>query len=85
MENTGLLLEELIGKNVLVKTAGGIGTKNGMMEGDYNGTLLAYDGKAIKLEYIIKKFIEGGNVESKAIILINADYIITIEEYQQKA
>jgi hypothetical protein len=59
MENTGILLEELLGKLVLVRTQGGIGTKDGMMPGDYKGTLLA-------------------------MIFINLDYIMTVEEYTEQ-
>jgi hypothetical protein len=84
MEKTGLLLEGLLGKTVLIKTQGGIGTKDGMMLGDYKGTLLEYDGKFIKLEYNIRKFVEGTSALSKATIFINANYIITVEEYEEK-
>lgn len=84
MEKTGLLLEELLGKSVLVKTQGGVGTKEGMMLGDYKGTLLGYDGKVIKLEYNIIKFTEGASIPTKAIVFINTDYIITIEEYVER-
>jgi hypothetical protein len=84
MENTGILLEELLGKLVLVRTQGGIGTKDGMMPGDYKGTLLAHDGKVIKLEYEVRKFAEGTSTLSKAMIFINLDYIMTVEEYTEQ-
>jgi len=84
MEQNEPLLKDLVGKKVLIKTHGGAGTKITMAAGDYKGILLGYDDKFIKVEYELSKFIEGKNIITKAIMLINFGYIITIEEYLEK-
>ncbi|MFI5412818.1 MAG: hypothetical protein ACHQX1_02915 [Candidatus Micrarchaeales archaeon] len=80
MEQDRQTLKELLGKKLLIKSHYGIGTKGDMMLGDYKGILLGYDDNFIKIEYEITRFVEGANVVSKSILLINTNYIITIEE-----
>jgi len=82
MEQNALFISELMGKTVWVTTSGGLGTKDAMVVGDYKGTLLGFDGEFIKLEYEVKKYIEGAGSTDKGIILINTRYIITAEEYK---
>jgi len=84
MEQNQSLLKELKDKEVIIKTHGGVGTKITMPAGDYKGILLDYDDKFIKLEYEISKFVGGNNIITKAILLINFEYIMTVEEYQGK-
>lgn len=74
-------LSEMIGKTVWITTAGGIGTKDALIAGDYKGVLLGFDGEFIKLEYEIRKFAGGTTNTSKGTVLINKRYIITAEEY----
>ena len=84
MEHDKALLTELVGKKVLIKTHYGIGTRDDMALGDYKGLLLAFDEDFLKIEYDIKKFIQGKSTLSKSVLLINLGYIITIEEYQER-
>lgn len=83
MENNNFL-NELIGEKVLVKTHFGAGTKDDMVVGDYKGIILAFDGNFIKIEYEVKKFVEGANQLSKSVLLLNIADVITIERYQEK-
>jgi hypothetical protein len=75
-------LSELTGKVVWVATSGGIGSKNAS-PGNYRGTLAGFDGQFVKLEYEISKFEAGTTEKSTGVILINADYIISVEEYRE--
>ena len=84
MEYDKMLLEELVGKKVLVKTHYGTGTKDDQAPGDYKGQLLAFDGKFLKIEYEVKKFVDGANRLSKSILWVNLGYVITIEQYPEK-
>jgi hypothetical protein len=84
MEQDKMLLDELVGKKVVIKTHWGTGTKDDMLLGDYKGILLGHDDKFMKVEYEIKKFVEGTNIISKSTLLINTSQIITIEEYEEK-
>jgi hypothetical protein len=85
MENNMSFIGDMTGKTVLVKTHGGVGLKEaGLMAGEYKGVLLGFDGTFIKLEYDVKKFLNGNAISSKDIMLINAAYIITLNEYRSK-
>jgi hypothetical protein len=85
MDGPESFVNELVGKTVLVKTHMGAGTKDVRLStGEYKGVLLGFDGKFLKLEYDINKFTEGNNLVTKDLILINAAYIITINEYKGK-
>ncbi len=82
MEENKLLISELLGRKVIVKTSGGQGIKDVILvEGNYVGNLLSFDGTFIKLEYTIRKF---QTSDAKDIVFINVAYIITIEEYRQR-
>jgi small nuclear ribonucleoprotein (snRNP)-like protein len=85
MELDTSFLNELVGKKILVKTNYGAGTGAGLPPGNYKGVLMGYDGEFIKLEYDIRKYVEGAGVVSKSTLLLNASCIITIEEFQEKA
>lgn len=79
------LIKEFMGKTILVRTHWGMGTKDiSLTAGDYKGVLLAFDGNFIKLEYEIKNFVNGINVITKDIILINTVCILTLGEYRAK-
>jgi hypothetical protein len=84
MESDKQLLNELVGRKIVVKTHGGTGTKEDMLIGDYKCILLEYDDKFIKVEYELRKFIDGKGVIDKLILFINISHIITIEDYQEK-
>ena len=78
-----MLLNELVGKKVVVKSHGGSGIKDVVLvEGDYIGTLLAFDGVFLKLEYTIRKF---QSPDVKDVVLINIAYVITVQEFRQRA
>jgi hypothetical protein len=79
----GILISELVGKMVLVRSRGGVGTKGPMLSGDYKGLLLGADDEFLKLEYEVSKFVEGKNVITKEIVLIDLKYVITVEEYKE--
>lgn len=82
MAKNDALLEDMVGKMVLVKTHGGFGTKDAsLMAGEYKGLLLGFDGTFLKLEYDVRKFISGANVISKDVLLINVAYVVTVNEY----
>jgi small nuclear ribonucleoprotein (snRNP)-like protein len=82
---TSELLNELVGKKIVVKTHGGSGIKDVLLiEGDYTGTLIGFDHNFIKLEYRIIKFLNGVSTDLKGVILINMEYIITIEEFRPR-
>jgi hypothetical protein len=82
MEDGKLLINELMGKKVLVKTHGGSGIKDiVLVEGNYVGTLLSFDGTFLKIEYTIRKF---QATDAKDTVLINLAYVITIEEFRQR-
>lgn len=83
MEQDKSLLDELVGKKVLIKNQFGIGTKAGMLPGEYKGVLLSYDDKFIKLEYEVRKFVNNNSMLGKSVILVNLVYVITVEEYQE--
>jgi hypothetical protein len=84
MENDKWFINELTGKMVLIKTHGGFGTKDArLMEGEYRGVLLGFDGGFVKLEYEIRKFSGGTGTMTKDVILINAAYIISVNEYRE--
>lgn len=77
-----LLLNELMGKKVMVKTKGGSGIRDQLLEeGSYPGMLVGSDHNFVKLEYTVQKFVNGNPVDVKQSILINIAYIITVEEY----
>ena len=84
MEYDKKLLTELVGKKILIRTHYGVGTKDDIALGDYKGTLLEFDEDFLKIEYDVKKFVEGSNKVSKSILWVNMGYIITIEQYQEK-
>jgi hypothetical protein len=85
MEPNNSLINEFMGKTILVRTHWGMGTKDiSLTAGDYKGVLLAFDGNFIKLEYEIKSFVNGINVVTKDIILINLTCILTLGEYRPK-
>jgi hypothetical protein len=75
-------LGEMVGKVVWVTTAGGLGTKDAFA-GNYKGTLLGFDGQFLKLEHELKRFVNGATIVDKAIIVINASYVRTVEEYRE--
>ncbi len=80
-----VLLNELMGKKVLVKTNGGSGIRDQLLEeGTYPGILIGSDQHFIKLEYSVQRFINGNPVDSKETILVNIAYIITVEEYRTR-
>lgn len=80
-----VLLNELMGKKVLVKTKGGSGIRDQILEeGTYPGMLVGSDINFIKLEYDITTFVNGAETKLKQSILINIAYIITVEEYKAK-
>jgi small nuclear ribonucleoprotein (snRNP)-like protein len=74
-------IEELVGKAVLIKTRGGTGTQENVLTGEYKGTLIGFDGKFIKVEYEIKRFVEGASKTFKKTVVINIEYVITVAEY----
>ena len=84
MEYDKVLLTELLGKKILIKTHYGAGTKDDQAPGDYKGELLAFDGDFLKIEYEVKRFIDGANRTSKSILWVNRGYVITIEQYEEK-
>jgi hypothetical protein len=85
MEGNKLLVNELVGKKILVKTHGGAGTKEYKVQvGEYKGTLLDFDGSFMKLEYEVSRFTGGETKVTNEILLLNAAYIITVEEYVEK-
>lgn len=85
MDVNKALVNELLGKTILVRTHWGMGTKDiSLTAGDYKGVLQAFDGNFIKLEYEIKTFVNGVNVITKDIILINVTCILTMGEYRPK-
>ena len=81
-ENRQLLINELLGKKILVKTRGGPGMKDvALVEGEYVGDLISFDGTFLKLEYTIRKF---QTADAKDLILINLAYVITVQEFRQR-
>ncbi len=82
MEQEKSLIDELTGKVVWVTSSGGLGSKDASA-GNYKGTLLGFDGRFFKLEYELRKFVSGAAVPGSGVILINAAYVITIEEYRE--
>ncbi len=85
MEEKRLLINEYLGKKIVVKTSGGAGIKDiVLVEGNYVGDLLAFDGTFLKLEYLIRNFLNGVKTETKDVILINIAYVISIEEFKQR-
>jgi hypothetical protein len=79
------LLNELLNKKVMVKTHGGVGTKDiSLALGEYKGIILGFDGQFLKLKYEIKKFAQGKNVITTDIIYMNVAYIVTVNEYVEK-
>ncbi|MDE1834579.1 MAG: hypothetical protein KGH64_04535, partial [Candidatus Micrarchaeota archaeon] len=82
---TGELLNELLNKKIVVKTQGGEGIKDILLvEGNYTGLLLGFDHRFIKLEYRIRKFLNGVTSDTSDVILINLAYVISIEEFRQR-
>ncbi len=84
MEVKESLIAGLVSKKILVKTQGGIGTKEykgGI--GEYKGNLLGFDGTFLRLEYEVSRFIAGATKVNNEIILINVAYIISVEEYRE--
>ena len=80
-----VLVNELMGKKVLVKTNGGPGIKDVLLEeGTYPGILIGSDHNFIKLEYTLQKFVNGAPTDTKETIIINIRYIITIEAYRPR-
>lgn len=85
MEQSEWFINELVGKTILVKTQGGVGTKDAsLMVGEYKGVLLGFDGVFIRLEYETKKYSGGTNAIFKDTVLINVEYVITVEEFHSK-
>ena len=82
MEKDTSFIEELVGKLVWITTEGGTGTKDASKD-NYKGTLLGFDGRFVKLEYVLKKFTEGTSVVVKGTIIINISYLISIEDYKE--
>lgn len=85
MEQEKSFVGELIGKAVWVTTAataGGTGTRDASA-GKYRGTLIDFDGRFLKVEYDVVKFSGGTSVPGKDVILINASYVVTLEEYKE--
>lgn len=82
MEPNIYVMAEFVGKEVVIKTHLGEGTRDTQIEGAYKGTLIEYDGNYVKLEYSVKKFVEGNTVEEKRIVLINNQYIISLELFR---
>ena len=84
-ENGKSFINDLVGSTVLVKTHGGIGTKDVTLAGgEYKGILIGVDDNVIKLEYETRKFLNGNVTVGKESILINLAYIISIEKYETK-
>jgi hypothetical protein len=84
MENLSFLTD-LFGKTVLIKTYGGTGTKEAnLVTGEYKGILLGFDGNFIRLEYEVVKFMKGDTIRTKEIILVNSDYVISVNETGSK-
>ena len=80
-----ILLNELMGKKVVVKTNGGSGIRDQLLEaGSYPGVLIGSDNNFIKLEYTLQKFVGGSPTDVQQTILINIAYIITVEEYKPR-
>lgn len=85
MESNKWFINDLVGKTILVRTHGGLGTKDArLILGDYRGVLLGFDGGFLKLEYEVRQFTEGKNATTREVILINAAYIVSINEYKGK-
>lgn len=85
MDENRSFIYELVGKKILVKTKGGLGVKDIILvEGTYSGILLGFDGSFLKIEYEVRKFLNGIQTVTKDVILINIAYIITAEEYKIK-
>ena len=85
MESNKWLIGELIGKTIIVRTREGVGTLDASLKaGEYKGILLDFDGNFMKLEYEIRKFASGTSTVTKQVILINAAYTITIDEYSAR-
>lgn len=83
MPQSNILISEMVGKIVIVRTQGGIGTKGSMLSGDYKGVLLGADGDFLKLEYDVIKFVEGKSIVNKEQVMINMQYVITVEEFKE--
>ncbi|MDE1865792.1 MAG: hypothetical protein KGH94_04120 [Candidatus Micrarchaeota archaeon] len=78
------LVNGLVGKKVLIKSHGGVGTKDYKMEiGEYRGILLDFDGVFLKVKYELAKFVSGATRISEETLLMNVAYVITIEEYRE--
>ncbi|MGI0100130.1 MAG: hypothetical protein ACREBH_00165 [Candidatus Micrarchaeaceae archaeon] len=83
MENSNLL-NELVGRKVLIKTNFGGGTKDNIAVGGYKGTILSFDGNFVKVKYEVKTFLDSGSKMTSSEVLINIADIITIEQYQEE-
>lgn len=80
-----VLVNELMGKKVVVRTSGGTGIKDVLLEeATYPGVLVGTDQNFIKLEYTLQKFVNGAPVDTKETILVNIRYIITIELFRPR-
>ena len=84
MDGRELLIRDLIGKKVLIKSHLGAGTKEYKIEvGEYRGVLLDFDGVFLKLEYEVSSFTAGATKINKEILLLNLAYLITIQERKE--
>lgn len=82
MDQDKSFIGELIGKSVWLTTSGALGSKDASA-GNYKGTIIGFDGQFIKLEYELKTFVAGASVPGKGVIVINAAYVMTVEEYRE--
>jgi hypothetical protein len=82
MDSDKSYVGELVGKLLWVSTRGGAGSKDASV-GNYKATLIGFDGKFIKLEYEMKNFAAGASVLGKGVVMINIDYVISLEEYRE--
>lgn len=85
MEDNKSLIKEFVGKIVLVKTHWGLGTQDASLKaGEYKGLLLGFDGQFLKIQYEVRTFLNGANVLTTDILLINTAYILSVGEYRSK-
>ena len=85
VEDNKWLMSEFVGKTILVKTHGGMGTRDVSLKvGEYKGVLLGFDGAFMKLEYEITKFSGGASQVTKDVILINVAFVITVNEFHER-
>lgn len=80
MAEEKMLLEQMVGKLVLIRSNMGEGSGAGIEKGNYLGVVKGYDGRFLYLEYDVKSFAENKTVISKATVMLNTSYIISVEE-----